>query len=553
MCILEVLCRKELFRSILNKRRLVNLAYCKNCGNQIEVEGKFCKLCGTPVTSQQNVNGNLSPNVTATSTGQSESSFSKVSKGIQNLTAKQKKLGFIFIALLVVLFSAYKIVEYFTSSDRLVSTFVKAVEEKDSEKLLSILTYSNSGQKISEENITSFIDFLHNNQGVMDELTSSMEEQSHFISDSKDQKVDLEDEEAVLEYLFGSNDVTPSFIHIEPNGTLLFFDKYQLVIDPYFVAISSNLAGTKIFQGEKEIATIEEDGFDQEIGPFLPGEYAFSAHYSNPFGDMQQEEKVIIDGYGYAGVYFDFPVQSVYFYDPFQLAEQGVLYINGEKVDNFNPLSGETFGPVLLDGSLKAKVEAEFPWGTEESVETVIENDSIELVFPFDTSLQDQVVTSLKEFNISYLESLETGSVSDLLKVSDDFKNVLNYEMELPEENHNYQIKLDRIDVDPSSFEIGYYWGSPYLSLVTYEEVEDVYYEEGVEPELSLTKLRYSYDLEFSNGEWLVSDKTAIETDAANFDKKVPVLEDTKVYQMKSEDLKEDVVASDEEETEIEF
>ena len=71
-----------------------------------------------------------------------------------------------------------------------------------------------------------------------------------------------------------SIDETDKSIYVEKKGReKLIFDKYILVLKPYKLSINTNIAGSKVYIHEREVATVTKDLSEIFISDLTPGIY----------------------------------------------------------------------------------------------------------------------------------------------------------------------------------------------------------------------------------------------------------------------------------------
>src|SRR5699024_8229270 len=147
----------------------------------------------------------------------------------------------------------------------------------------------------------------------------------------------------------------------------LFVDNYKLNLLPVYINVSTTYAGTDIFVNEEKLATADEEYFSVVLGPLTSSIHVVKAVYDTGFFHLHKEKEVERSDLGVASlvdlqlegdnVSFDLLTNN---YD--QLSSIG-LYINGKETD-YDLTEESRVGPLLVDGSMNASFEAEFPWGT---------------------------------------------------------------------------------------------------------------------------------------------------------------------------------------------
>src|SRR5699024_11446983 len=81
--------------------------------------------------------------------------------------------------------------------------------------------------------------------------------------------------EELMEMFFPSGEA--ALVMIEEGNGFLFFDTYKLTVEPAYVTLDTNVEGTKLYAGEKEIAEAESEDYAYEYGQLVPGLHTFHA------------------------------------------------------------------------------------------------------------------------------------------------------------------------------------------------------------------------------------------------------------------------------------
>src|SRR5699024_5331355 len=79
-------------------------------------------------------------------------------------------------------------------------------------------------------------------------------------------------------------------INLDKDGkTFFLYDNYVVQVSPVYFEVYTNYADTEIKMDGNVVVTSDADEYTEEIGPFLPGEYTFTASYKSNFVDLSKE------------------------------------------------------------------------------------------------------------------------------------------------------------------------------------------------------------------------------------------------------------------------
>jgi len=458
---------------------------CKQCGSSLSENARFCKECGAPVDAEKLVN-----------------------QPIQRVPmSKQKKRIYAIVGIaLVVLFATYKIGELLTSKERLIKRFESALVKNDDEAVADLLTSNDPKLKIDKKSIKGFMKYLDKHPEEVSNIIESLITQSKIFDNTKRQRISADELE---------NDGYPeSLVNLEKKGKFLFYDKYELNIDPVYVTISTNYKDTKLYLDDKEIGQADRPNYAKTFGPYLPGIYTLKATLKTDFIDLQEKEEISLVGVGkIAEVNLYLDGQEVAIDSGFEESQdiEGKLLING-KDTGVNPFKEASFGPILTDGSMNFSVEAQLPWGIVKTKEMPIDSEYIVVDLTNDENFQkgimDLIVKHLKEMLTSYT----SGDVNKLTTATQNYKEMLQERIETDKEGGNfYKAKYLETAFDLDSFHLEEEDGNWVLYVdIRSTYLEDTFYE-GETPELEEgvydNELKLVYD---SNAKsWLIDDMYA--------------------------------------------
>lgn len=113
---------------------------------------------------------------------------------------------------------------------------------------------------------------------------------------------------------------------------------------------------------------IKEDSEGVIFGPITPGIYTVSTNLNNDFGKSSSKQELYLtsDMSNPSFLESNLPVShaviAVENYDAKMMKDIQIVINNNSYSVNESGIT-EPFGPLILDGDIKAKVIAQFPWG----------------------------------------------------------------------------------------------------------------------------------------------------------------------------------------------
>lgn len=467
------------------------MRFCKECGTSLSEQALFCKECGTGSGLENEVDA-LPQGDSSLVAAQNESAAT-VSTGIPvglareaeaaavrvRMSRKQKIFILSSVLLLAVLFGGYQVGEYFTSEERLIGRFEKALESKDHKAVAQLLSSKNKDLIIDEKSIAGFMNYV-------DQHPSKIEEMIHTLKEQAAAAGPRSAEEAQLTDVF-SNLGLNSIVNLEKSGKVLFYDNYTLTIDGVYISIETNYAGTVLTVNGQQAAVANTPDYETKLGPYVPGLYELEARFKNEFIDLKEATEVqLLDPQDSYSAYLGLDGEVVRWDSRFseQADLNGRLYINGKKVE-VNPFDNPEFGPVTMDGSMTLAVEADFPWGTMKSAEVPIDDDYINLDFTVQESFQKTIMDTIVKHAKENLDAFVSGDEGKLTVSTDKYKDVLQsiiYQFK----GSGYAYKSNYIGTvfDIGSFDLDLQGGKWYLTLITQPLIEATTYNEGESPPL---------------------------------------------------------------------
>ncbi|MBX0357697.1 zinc ribbon domain-containing protein [Halobacillus sp. Nhm2S1] len=480
--------------------------YCRECGKELVEGNKFCLECGHPVEP--------------VSDSTSKKSFPQFSSPKKKLTKKQKLwwgvgiIGFLFLV------TTYIIASDMTSKPKLVQKYETAVGQDDAKALADLFIFEDSAEKVDEEGTQAFLDYL---KEYPEEAEALLEELQGQLDKTQSREDEFWDEWLDEDH----------FITIVQDGKFLFFDRYRLAVEPVYVTLHTDYKGTKVSHGEKEVYTASADDEGLEYGPLFPGIYQFAATYKNQTADLNTTEKVELWGRYSNDVYFQMEADTVTFLTESMPVDSAKLYVNGQLVD-FDPFSGEPYGPVMLDGSLNVEVEAEFPWGVMKSDTIALEEQNVMVTFEFTEEMESEIAEIIGEYYQSYLKSFETLGELPLKHVTADFgEDVRDSFSGWNQEGHTTQLWVKNLEMSRGNKYLMERDSQYFIQVdVRMEAFESHFLTEDGPGDPGFYNNTISYSMVYDDG-WKIDDEEYFSMDfEEDFKETVPIMEDSGVFQL---------------------
>lgn len=461
------------------------MQFCKECGKKLKEGAQFCNDCGAKT-------GANTPNQPV-STSMPTASKKPMSK-------KQKLSLIIAGVVAVFLFGLYKLGESLTSNERLITQFEEAVLENDEKALAKVLSSNNKKLVIDEKSVKGLINYYKENPEIADETFESLKRQANVLSSAEKAK-QTENDDLLQDVLLSGY-----FVNLEKDGKTFIYDRYEINIDPVYLSLGTNFKDTELYIDGKEVGKANKPDFEDTYGPYVPGLHKVEAKLKTDFIDLTTKETIVFaqtEGKQQEGIYLEADQVTVDI--PEELANQKVaLYINGKDV-GINLAESPTFGPVLMDGTMKMAVEAEFPWGKVKSEELAIEDDYITPSF-ISKEMKETFMNSFHNYFTEWADAYTSLDASKLTTTTPSLaQEIVSEATDEKEYGYGIQVKHTASYFDPE-IELEYYddqW-TAYVDAKIIREYD--YYNENETPELE--ELENYYQAQFSYdskaGKWLI-------------------------------------------------
>lgn len=374
------------------------MQFCKECGNKMNEGAEFCNNCGTSVGGKKVLqNSTPAPK--------------------KPMSSKTKRLFIIGGAAVILLFSGYKVGEALTSETRLIEKYEKALNENDAKAVANLLSSNDKKVEINEESVKGLLKYFKENPEEIRDSIDELVTQSKVLK-TDNPMTDLEFEDLMNEF------AGDSLVNLEKDGKFLFYDKYELNIDPVYLELGTNYKDTSLFVDGKEVGKADRPEYEATYGPFLPGYHKIEAKLKTDFIDLAVEEEILLNEVNdKQREYIEIDADEVTVSLPEEMEGSASLLINGKDV-GVNPMENPTFGPVLTDGSMKIQVVSEFPWGKVTSLETPINGDYVQINL-IDEGVREELMKAAHEFYTQYGEAFTSMDASKMTAATKEYTNMI--------------------------------------------------------------------------------------------------------------------------------
>lgn len=339
------------------------MKFCENCGEKLEPNQKFCEKCGAKVNDAVVESSKAPSTHTSLKDSGSKGSASEQSVSQEKTQQVEKTLkpipkgALIGIGAAAVLliggFFAYQKAEDYYSLNNQVDRYIESLQSRDYDEIASVLSTSVEDLEITSETIVPFVDT--------------------FLYDAEWNTVKAE---------LLTNRSTDMLLLKKEGSNFLFFDNYELELLPAYVTLSTNIKDAKLFIGEEEMATSDQDEFIYEHGAVVPGEYAFKASVELDGNELMTEQTQTMWS-GQDGNVIPLNIQGMHF-EVSSNVEDAMVYVNDENIGQLEEMRGD-FGPFgsLEGATLELRQEKSFGEIKTERIEmSDSDYEYYELLFP---------------------------------------------------------------------------------------------------------------------------------------------------------------------------
>ncbi len=459
------------------------MKYCKNCGKELKEGAQFCKECGTSVQEQNNTTISQNNHVPER----------------KPMSPKQKKWIIAGIAVAVLLISAYKIGDIFYSKERLINNFEEALIAHDEKEVAKLLHSTDKKLEINKDTVKAFVNYYKENPDEIKTTVETLRRQS-TVTNAEREAENYED-------FLGT--ATDEMVNLAQNGKVLFYDKYELIIDSVYLNVATNYKDTELYIDKEKVGKSDTADFEKIYGPYIPGIHDVEAKLKTDFVDLVVEDKITVQDGETQTVDLYLEGENVHIdtsIDPEEIDLKGKMYVNGKDVE-INPFQEQEFGPVLTDGTMKVVVETELPWGIIKTKEKVIESNYIKVNLGEHEETQKTIMDTVVKSNRESLSAFTTGKTSDMTVATDNLKESVQEEIDrLKDYDELFKGKYISTSFDLDSFNVFYEDKAWIANVAVLIKSQSDYYYEGDTPELEDNDDSYEVKLIYDEKakKWLV-------------------------------------------------
>ena len=443
--------------------------FCIKCGKEAGPSDHICTECGTALL------GSEQESVT-------EQAPVIVKSEKEPMPKKKKVLTIIGIVMAVILIAAFMFGKSYTSPENSLKRFHESVFQKDKKALKKMVQFE-SGEKLPDGQVEAIINY---GDKEPNEFTQSIGEwnigsgESHLFAFKKSGKV------------FG------------------IFDGYKIVVRNQIVSVPFPFEDMEYtLNGEDVGYTIEEDR--AIMGPVGPGIYELGVKYEGEYAETSQTQEIrLLERNGdivYESLEFDistvnFELQGLNGLDPTKVE----LLIGDKKIPFDEEGYIKSAGPFVLDGSLKVKTAADFPWGLVESEEIEVEDNYVYMTMTgIDEAVEKSLVDTVLTYGEQYITARVAGSTKEMKSATADWKKVMQESFTSEREYDNYfSGQLDEVQIDFESARVDTGEKESRIFVPVSFELQQSVDSQGEEPELSSEIQSCTMELIYVKDAWQV-------------------------------------------------
>ncbi|GEN58087.1 hypothetical protein GCM10012290_25720 [Halolactibacillus alkaliphilus] len=302
--------------------------YCKNCGTKNDSDKKFCKSCGTPLTTHVVKETPLTSEQAVVQKHQPNNATQQKSKPKKPMATSTKLLLILGIVLLFVLIGTYKWAENYYSFEAQRDRLMDVIKTLDAKAYSEVIESNHPAFEVTEASVQPFVEYLSTRPEAYNDML-------RFLMRDKDS--------------FNYYDQ----LYIRQQGKHLgLFDKYILVITPVEFYVMTNVEKIDVtYEGSEDKLTMQ-DASTAHVGPVAPGIHHVVVETTLAGEEVLLEHSEAIlfaDESGYIPeMYVDFETFEFYIYSDVDTA---TVLVNESPIGDL--VDGEGFfGPVLWQEDL---------------------------------------------------------------------------------------------------------------------------------------------------------------------------------------------------------
>lgn len=365
---------------------------CEKCSYVNEDSAKFCEKCGhllgtEPSNEQKDEEFHVS-----------EKTRNKVNLSLAKTKTKKltkvQKIGIIVIIVVVLLLAgSFAFAKNYYSKENQTDRYIEIINTGDAAKIAKSFSTEDLNFELKEETLQPYADFIKDDKEYVHLLSNRMKNEYESLDPSYD-------------------------VYLKRKGKdLLFFDHYELMINPVYAELTTNMEEAVISLNGKEIGTADRSDYTQKVGPLAPGTYMFKSFIEQYNSPLINEQEVFFSGEEDMN-YVDLSLSGVDI-DVTSNLTDGIVYLNDKQIGQLKDGEG-SFGPISWNDDSYLSVKKEFTNETLESeqVELMSYNNSYHFTLEvLDEYAAEDFVSTIYQLteNISYYGEEYGDSDSDEL------------------------------------------------------------------------------------------------------------------------------------------
>ncbi|WAM31986.1 TcaA 3rd/4th domain-containing protein [Caldicellulosiruptor naganoensis] len=314
------------------------------------------------------------------------------------------------------------------SPEKAYTNFKNAIEQKNVNLLSEWLCFEN-GDKIDKNYLEKLLQLMDEESTYKTTVLEKLKNDVYIITGEKPREkgaslLDTLVAEAVANFDSNFNDFS-----IKPVGNVLFFfPKYRVVPKQYFIEVSCDTKGAKIYLDGREKGTILDTSSLLSFGPFVPGKYYnVEAKYSGKYVTLSDSDQVTLC-HNFSNknkILVELNLNPIYVAVEFDF-EDAELIVDGKKTGikvkeakNFGPVSSnnEFAAMVALPiGTVKTQSKRVDTWSGKVTIPTLVANDDV------NKPIFEKIANTINEFNKSWALAMSVEDVNRIVYCSDELK-----------------------------------------------------------------------------------------------------------------------------------
>ncbi|MBU9712752.1 TcaA NTF2-like domain-containing protein [Evansella tamaricis] len=484
------------------------MQFCTSCGVKLKKKTPFCTECGAKLTTSDPPQSNQSGEklgqaaINSSDPQQQRNNDSKMGEPVSRsqhqpvqsakpskpLSKKTKILLSSVGAVLLLFFGLFKLGESLTDSDKALASFIEAVETEDVEYLVDHLKSQDENLEVTDKIVEDFLEYINENPFVKNDLMFELERAADVFNGT------------APEDSYYPN----SFLTFEQHGKKFFiYDNYEFFLHPQSLNLYTNYSDLTFFINEEEVVPLYIEGEYVTLGSFLPGVYDIKGVLKTDFMELEKDLQVNL----FYEVSTDFYLDIDYISIDTTLTDVSV-FINGKDTGMILQPDGDSFGPVLLDGSMEFHLEREAPFGKMVSPSYSINEYYYYPVFTLLEDQQNAVFETINDHLFQWGTARASHDKSGLEHVMGYYEEYLFNSIDnLISYNEFYFGQPVKTTFDVSSLQVYYNDGNWITSVSVMEEWKGTYVSSNgnTYSQDDIHELNYSLTYNEGNKKWIMS------------------------------------------------